>query len=137
MEDTLRAVEDKKRASMSPDCRSRTSTPSTPRMPHDDDMLWRPFSPTRSISMRFPESPTPAIRPTLERSVELTNVTQELKKRDMSSKKALLLAKDADALLSRLADTLAELKTRKEETDVSRNFLVHGQTDQYSIFMTY
>ena len=75
---------------------------------HEDDMFWGPpFSPSRKVTMRLPDSPVQASHAKLQRSLE------------MSPKKATLLAQEADALNVQLSKALKELQARKEESNVS------------------
>jgi hypothetical protein len=70
------------------------------------DTLWGPsLTPTRNVRMRFPDSPT---------SPRLSVVRQP----EITTERAVKLAKEAEELASRLSKTVAELQVRKEESDV-------------------
>jgi hypothetical protein len=71
-----------------------------------EDIFWGSLSPTRSVRMRFPDSPTSP-----HHSVHHVP--------PMNAQRAIELAKEAEELASRLSTTVAELQVRKEESDVS------------------
>jgi hypothetical protein len=76
---------------------------------HEDDLFWGPpFSPSRKVTMRLPDSPVQTSHARLQRSLE------------MSPKKAALLAQEADSLNDQLSRALKELQARKEESNVGR-----------------
>jgi hypothetical protein len=86
----------------------RRSTSSTGTLrDHEDDYFWAPpFSPSRKVTMRLPDSPIQTSHARLQKSLE------------MSPKKANLLAQEADALNEQLSKALKELQARKEESNV-------------------
>ena len=74
---------------------------------HEDDLFWGPpFSPSRKVTMRLPDSPVRSSHARLQRSLEI------------SPKKAVLLAQEADSLNEQLSRALKELQARKEESNV-------------------
>jgi len=74
---------------------------------HEDDHFWGPpFSPSRKVAMRLPDSPLQSSHARLQKSLE------------MSPKKATLVAQEADALNEQLSKALKELQARKEESNV-------------------
>jgi hypothetical protein len=74
---------------------------------HEDDLFWGPpFSPSRKVTMRLPDSLVQTSHARLQRSLE------------MSPKKAVLLAQEADSLNDQLSRALKELQARKEESNV-------------------
>jgi hypothetical protein len=76
----------------------------------EDDVFWGPpFSPSRKVTMRLPDSPVATSHARLQRSLE------------MSPKKADLLAKEAESLNEQLSTALMELRARKEESNVSHS----------------
>ena len=71
-----------------------------------EDTFWGPLTPTRSVRMRFPESPT-SPRHSVHREAQMT------------TQRVIELAKEAEELASRLSTTVVELQARKIESDVS------------------
>jgi hypothetical protein len=77
---------------------------------HEDDLFWGPpFSPSRKVTMRLPDSPVQESHAKLQRSLE------------MSPRKAVLLAQEADSLNEQLSRALRELQARKEESSVGHS----------------
>lgn len=70
------------------------------------DVFRSPFSPNRNVKMRLPEPPLTTSHSNLQEALE------------MSPKKIVLIANEAEFLNQKLRDTLQALQARKEETDV-------------------
>jgi hypothetical protein len=74
----------------------------------EEDVFWGPpFSPSRKVTMRLPDSPVRTSHARLQESLEI------------SPKKAALLAQEAESLNEQLSKALKELQARKEESNVS------------------
>jgi hypothetical protein len=75
---------------------------------HEEDVFWAPpFSPSRKVTMRLPDSPVRTSHARLQQSLQ------------MSPKKTDLLAREAEALNEQLSKALKELQARQEESNVS------------------
>jgi hypothetical protein len=72
----------------------------------EEDSFWSPFSPSRKVNMRLPDTPLMASHSNLQKALEI------------SPKKIVLIAQEAESLCQNLRGTVQELQARKEEIDV-------------------
>jgi hypothetical protein len=115
MERVMRSTTGSHREESLPGGRSRSSTTTISR-DNEDDPFWPPFSPSRKVTMRLPDSPT--------RSSPSNSLHHPPKSHDMSPQKAALLAQEADSLREALSHIIAELKARREESSHIHSLLI-------------
>jgi hypothetical protein len=80
---------------------------------NDEDVFWGQLTPTKNVRMRLPDRPSTSSR---------CSIPQTLK---IAPPRGAELAIAAEELSSQLAATVADLRTRKEESDVSQD---HGHS---------